>query len=326
MAPNAATNLVFGGGTLQYTGLTASTSRLFTLTNGGGTIDASGTGAVTFSNPGSVAFSGTGARTLTLTGSSIAANTLSPILGDGTGGATSLGKTGAGTWNMTGANTYTGGTTVSGGTLRVGNASGTSATGTGAVNVTGTGAVGSGGTLGGNGFITGTVTISSATAANQGGTIAPGNSIGTITVGNMVWQPNGTYVVEHDPNSSATPGTTNDLISSPGTLDLSGLVGGPFTISLVPTVPGPTPSVQQAYTIVNAAGGIILPAGQNPSNLNNLFNFTGAFNSAPVASLNGNALQLTFTPVPEPAFVLLGCGAVAGAAGWWKRRRATAEV
>ncbi len=48
---------------------------------------------------------------------------------------------------LTGANMYSGGTTVSGGTLRVNNASG-SGTGTGAVNVTG-------GTLGGTGTISG---------------------------------------------------------------------------------------------------------------------------------------------------------------------------
>jgi autotransporter-associated beta strand protein len=38
---NAAANLVLDGGTLQYTGAGVSTDRLFTLTNNGGTIDAS---------------------------------------------------------------------------------------------------------------------------------------------------------------------------------------------------------------------------------------------------------------------------------------------
>src|SRR5205823_2978254 len=43
---NAATNLVVDGGTLQYTGPAASTDRLFTLSQNGGTLGASGNGAV----------------------------------------------------------------------------------------------------------------------------------------------------------------------------------------------------------------------------------------------------------------------------------------
>ena len=36
---------------------------------------------------------------------------------------------------------------------------------------------------------------------------------------------------------------------------------------------------------------------------------------------SGTNLLLTFTPVPEAAHALLACGAAAGAAGWWRRRR-----
>lgn len=45
-------NLSFNGGTLRYTGPTASTDRLFAFNQLGGTLDASGTGPLTFSNPG----------------------------------------------------------------------------------------------------------------------------------------------------------------------------------------------------------------------------------------------------------------------------------
>lgn len=87
-ASAAAGNLVFGGGTLQYTGATAGTDRGFTLNNGsGGTLDVVGAGA-----------------NLTLSGS--AANT--------TGALT---KTGAGTLTLAGANLYSGTTTISAGTL-----------------------------------------------------------------------------------------------------------------------------------------------------------------------------------------------------------------
>jgi fibronectin-binding autotransporter adhesin len=122
---NAAANLILDGGTLQYTGGSTSSDRLFTLTNNSGTIDASGSGAITFAGNGAnaIAFSGSGARTLTLTGSNAGSNTLASIIGTGTGGATSLAKTGNGTWVLTGANTYAGSTTISGGTLQLGNGS-----------------------------------------------------------------------------------------------------------------------------------------------------------------------------------------------------------
>ncbi|MCX5724516.1 MAG: autotransporter-associated beta strand repeat-containing protein, partial [Nitrospirae bacterium] len=114
---NVASNLVLDGGTLQYLGNAVSTDRLFTLTQNGGALDASGSGAVNLANSGNVAFSGSGARTLTLTGFNTGENTLAAGLGDGTGGATSLVKTGSGRWIVTGSTTHSGGTTVTAGTL-----------------------------------------------------------------------------------------------------------------------------------------------------------------------------------------------------------------
>lgn len=115
---NAAASLVVNGGTLQYTGVAATTDRLFSVgTTAGSAIDASGSGALKFTNTGSMGFnSQTGTRTLTLTGTSTAENSLAMVIGDNSG-ATSVTKTGAGTWLLTGANTYAGTTTVSAGTL-----------------------------------------------------------------------------------------------------------------------------------------------------------------------------------------------------------------
>jgi fibronectin-binding autotransporter adhesin len=117
---NAAANLVFNGGTFQYTGAATSTDRLFTLGTSGSTIDASGAGPVTFNNFGAVAYSGSGPRTLTLTGSNTGSNSLAAAVADGTGGATSLLKSGSGIWLLSNANSYTGLTTISAGTLRYG--------------------------------------------------------------------------------------------------------------------------------------------------------------------------------------------------------------
>ncbi|MCX6857324.1 MAG: autotransporter-associated beta strand repeat-containing protein [Verrucomicrobia bacterium] len=125
-ATNVASNLILNAGTLQYTGPTVSTNRLFSL-QASSTIDASGTGAVNFNNAGSMGFnSNTAAKTLTLTGTNTDANTLASIIGDNTG-ATSLTKSGIGTWALSGANTFTGATTISGGTLRLANTAAVSA-------------------------------------------------------------------------------------------------------------------------------------------------------------------------------------------------------
>ncbi len=90
-AAAAATNLVLGGGTLQYAGVTAPTNRAYTLTAG-----------TTSSIDVSVA-----ATNLTMSGA-----------GANTTGA--LTKVGAGTLTLSGANLYTGLTTVSAGTLAYG--------------------------------------------------------------------------------------------------------------------------------------------------------------------------------------------------------------
>ena len=91
-ASNAATNIVFDGGTLQYTGNTATSNRAFTI-NAGKTaiIDVSTSG-----------------QSLSLAGAT----------GTATTGA--LTKTGAGTLTLTGASTYSGGTTLNNGTLLLG--------------------------------------------------------------------------------------------------------------------------------------------------------------------------------------------------------------
>ncbi len=126
-ATNAASNLVFGGGSLQYTGsVAASTDRLFTIGDANGntaTLDASGStsaATVTFSNTGTLTFGNTSAHTLTLTGSNTSANTFSPVINDNAGGgATSLVKNGTGTWTVRGSNGFSGGTTINAGTLQI---------------------------------------------------------------------------------------------------------------------------------------------------------------------------------------------------------------
>jgi T5SS/PEP-CTERM-associated repeat protein/autotransporter-associated beta strand protein len=209
-------------------------------------------------------------------------------------GGGSLTKSGTATQALAGANTYSGGTTVSGGGLFVTNTTG-SGTGTGPVTVNGTGI------LGGTGAIGGAVTIAS------GGAVAPGTSVGTLNVAGMTWQGGGRYDFEFT-------GTTGDLVNGTGALDLSGLSPtSPFGINIVSTDPALT--TPQTYTIATFAGGV---TGFTPSAAQ--FTFTGFLvpGSASVA-LAGNSLQLTFTPVPEPAHALLLCAAAAGGVRWRRR-------
>jgi fibronectin-binding autotransporter adhesin len=131
----AATNLILDNGTLRYVGTGAqSTNRLFSVGNGGGSLEASGATAsdtLSFTGTGSLGFSGVtglgtsaiepGARTLTLAGANSGNNRLSLALIDQAAdtGVTSLTKTGSGRWILDGTNTYTGVTNVSNGVLNI---------------------------------------------------------------------------------------------------------------------------------------------------------------------------------------------------------------
>jgi fibronectin-binding autotransporter adhesin len=266
---NAASNLVFNGGTLQYSGATAQTTdRLFTIgdasntvTTNPATLDASGTGAATvsFTNTGSIAFANPVAHNLTLTGSNTGLNTFAPVLADGASGdPTSLNKSGSGTWVITGDNTYTGGTTVAGGTLYANNS--TSATGTGAVTVSGSG------TLAGLGRIA--PTGSNGVSVTGGGSLAPGGvqpasvhagTPGAVANGNLtLFTPN-----TGSPSTSFTSGSTllnlnsASLTFAEGTGATTNATGEIITGSqIVVTGPGGT-AVANTIAFNNSATNVV---------------------------------------------------------------------
>ena len=140
-------------------------------------------------------------------------------------GWTLFDKAGPSTWTVTGTSTYGGPTTVSAGTLLV---NGSLASSNGVT-------VASGASLGGGGTVPNTT-------INAGGALAPGNSIGTISIGgNLTFVGAGNYVVEVAPASA-------DRTNATGTAALSG------TLRAVGT--GGMYTVGARYTVLNATGGI----------------------------------------------------------------------
>ncbi|MBI1336121.1 MAG: hypothetical protein GC164_04060 [Phycisphaera sp.] len=198
-------------GTLRYTGTGNSTSdRVIDLkgTTGGGTLDVSGTGSLLFSS--NFTATGTGSKTLTLTGSNTGVGEIQGAIVNNSGtNTTALAKSGTGKWILSGTSTYTGATNVNGGTLAVNG----SLTGTSAVTVAASGK------LGGNGTIN-----TSSNLVTINGTLASGNSIGTLNINDDLVI-NGTDEVE-----LGTPGATPALGNSDRTVVTGGLTLGASSV------------------------------------------------------------------------------------------------
>jgi autotransporter-associated beta strand protein len=158
-----------------------------------------------------------------------------------------LGKVGPGTVILSNNNTYTGLTTVFGGTLQVNGS-------TGDVEL-------DGGTLGGEGVV---VDVTSA----SGGTVNPGDPVGTLTADDVVWDANTTFFVD------LVNATTFDRLVVNGTINL-----GNATLD---GAVADTVLVNDMFTILTAAGGI-----------------TGAFNGladGELFSLGGRLFVIDYTP------------------------------
>ena len=143
------------------------------------------------------------------------------FLTNGTRASRNLVKYGYGTLTIDGTATYSGQTNVVGGRLNV----------NGNITRSSDIVVGPGGILGGIGFVPSTLVA---------GTLAPGNSIGTITVnGNLTFTPGSIYQVE-------VAGTMADLTNVTGTATLAGTTQALFA-------PG---VLSRRYTILSANGGL----------------------------------------------------------------------
>jgi autotransporter-associated beta strand protein len=153
------------------------------------------------------------------------------VVGAGGGG------TGSGKQILTGANDFTGTTTVSGGTLLV---NGSLAPGS-AVTVS------PGGTLGGTGTVNGPTT-------NQG-TLAPGASVGALTLGAVTLDPDSNVELEFADWAGTSPGSGWDVLNCAG-LTLAGTPADPLILKLVPLDLANFTETAKTFTIATSSTAI----------------------------------------------------------------------
>jgi autotransporter-associated beta strand protein len=223
---------------------------------------------------------------------------------------------GSGTVILSGTNVYSGTTLVTGGTLQVANTTG-SATGSGMVQVA------SPARLSGTGTITGL-------GVDVGGKLQPGTdaAAGTLTInGNAQITGASSHYIWSLSNagtgftSAPAQGASDDVGTAgsrsllavngnlnfqPGNIDMTGLGATGFDNT-------------KFYSWTVATGSPASISSTQPTfNTTNLNTGGGTF----FLSSNGTSVFVSFSPVPEPASILLCCAAVAGVTGFIRRRRA----
>jgi len=181
---------------------------------------------------------------------------------------------GTGNTILTAVSTYTGNTTIDAGTLSV----------NGDIRTSSGVTVNSGATLGGTGYVPDTV-------INAGGTLAPGNSIGTLNVmGNLTFNAGAYYNVEVSPSAADRTNVTGNATLNGATVNAIFALGSYVT---------------KQYTILNTTGTVNGTFG-TLVNTNLPSNFTSTLSyDAKNAYLD---LTLNFTPPPGPTPPSFGNG------------------
>jgi autotransporter-associated beta strand protein len=190
-----------------------------------------------------------------------------------------LTKAGTGTLTLTGGNTYTGATSVTAGTLRVTNQSG-SATGTGPVKATA-------GTLGGSGIIAGKVTIGdgSATPAFVEPSVGA-NTVAQLTIQRLLtFKADGTYIYKLNTNNARA----DQVIAKGVTIES----GAQFNFQ---AVSNRILTIGTVFTAINNTSAN--PITGTFANLPDNSTFTAGRNNYQVSYSGGDGNDLTLTVVP----------------------------
>jgi hypothetical protein len=184
------------------------------------------------------------------------------------------------------------------------------------LDVTSLGATGL--TLGSGQSLSGGGTVSGAVRVGNGSRIDPTSGDetgpGTLTTGDTTFQPGGIYAWRL--NSVEGGAFTHSLLTSAGSLDLSGLSSGNwFTIQIISLTPENASgslgdfnnSASYAWTLATYSGGITaFSADKFTIDTSAFANSLGG--GSFVIGQNGNNLIISFTPVPEPGMVLAVAG------------------
>src|SRR5581483_9257172 len=174
---------------------------------------------------------------------------------------------------------------------------------------------------------------------NAGGAVAPGSAagLGTLTTGSAAFLPGSTLSVGADGTNTDTDASRGRLFSAAGALTFGGTAASPFTVS-VAKAGSFAESDTASYTVAEFPFGgigstgldgapvvVTAPGGggmATATNANNIRLDVSGFAAPHVFTLarSGNALVVSFAPVPEPAAALAVLAAGLAAAGWWRRR------
>ena len=211
---------------------------------------------------------------------------------------------GSGKFTLTSSHTYGGDTWISTGTLAL-NGSGSIA---GSSNIiirsggtldvtTRSGAsipLANGQTLKGNGQLLGGIVVSA------GSTVAPGESVGTLTTGSETWAGGGIYNWEID---HATVPASWDSLNVTGTVNVTATSGNPFTLRLV-SPSGPLAGFNNAsnytWTIATTTGGV-LNFATNKFNLDATGLGVDSAGGAFFAEQQENSIVVRFSAYAPPA-------------------------
>lgn len=351
----AAANYVIGGNstaTSAYTATISSTGRNFTVRQStGGTLNLTGANA-TGLNAG-VSITGVNATPVTATFAGGGSINVSGNIRDSlvAGGVVSVVKSGSGTTTFSGAKSYTGTTTVSGGVLLIDSSSTIASTSAitvtaGQFNYVGAAALNRNVTVGGTGefkynnagAFTGSLTYSpggiisgSGNFANtalvfaNGTTLSPGNSPGNLVSGDGTTYGQGGIYLWEITDLSGPAGTTWDLNTITGNLNLTSTTLNKFTIKIdsLNTLTGWNELTPYSWKIATAASITGFDA--------NTYAFdTSAFDmpmNNPYGyffmSVAGSDLMLNYA-VPEPSTYAMVLGGLALLV--WVRRRAVRKT